>query len=169
MKKNQYAERNHTWISLDERVVVKMYCVDGFSTSHIAKHFSVTRSVIRLRLRRNNIPLRSFSEQHKTDKSFGRNYNYGVSCGNKNGQYKHGKFVGDKKNRREYLEAVKDRVKVCEHCGATQTNDNFSLVVHHKDGNNRNKSQDNLNIFCQSCHTKEHFRNGSMRGRPCKK
>jgi len=164
--KNQYGKNNHSWIEIDENKVIELYTKDFHSVKFIAKYFNVGRSVIRLRLKRNNIKIRSYSEQYKLDKDNGRGYNCGVNNGEKNGQYVHGKYVGMKKNRKQYLMIAKNNKKwVCEHCGKTSTSSGFDLVIHHIDGNNKNNNVNNLMVLCQGCHTKEHFKNESMKGR----
>lgn len=44
----------------------------------------------------------------------------------------------------------------CVHCGKEYPT--FRLVVHHKDGNNKNNVMENFMTLCLSCHRKEHWR-----------
>ena len=61
-----------------------------------------------------------------------------------------------KGNRKNYLEIAKNYYKwECMICFTKHTNDNFDLVVHHKDGNNK---PSNLQVLCQSCHINIHRR-----------
>lgn len=55
------------------------------------------------------------------------------------------------KSAREIMYLIGQREKVCELCGATK-----SIDVHHKDGDYKNNSLDNLMIVCRSCHMKLH-------------
>ena len=162
--RQQFGKNNHNWVEVDEKIVCTMYVNKGYSIKHIAKYFNTSRDVIRRRLKNNNIKLRSFSEQYKLDQSMGRQYNYGINKANKNGQYVHGRLVGQKENRKKYLNIVKAQKDwVCENCDKNNTK--MDLAVHHKDRNNKNNKIENLMILCQSCHVKEHFKDGSMKGR----
>jgi len=60
MTKKQTGKDNHSWKDLDESIILHLYTVDGYSLKHIAHHFGVSRTVIRLRLKKNNIKLRNF-------------------------------------------------------------------------------------------------------------
>jgi len=53
----------------------------------------------------------------------------------------------------------------CGHCGKPNAKD-----VHHKDGNHRNNTAENLERICRSCHTQAHRRKGSCSicGKPAK-
>lgn len=165
---NQYGSNNSMWKDVNIDEIIKLYTVDKFSTKEIAKRYNVSRCVIRKRLKNSNIELRDFSKQYYEDKSKGRYYNRGDFSGENNSQYKHGKLVGEKANRKKYLELVKDRKWECEKCFKIKTNENFDLVVHHKDSNNKNNNINNLMILCQSCHTIEHYKKGEITGHPRK-
>jgi hypothetical protein len=58
--------------------------------------------------------------------------------------------------------AFKHKVNKCEDCGEERR---YLLIVHHKDGNNKNNNLKNLEIVCNNCHTKRHlyFKNGRWR------
>lgn len=45
----------------------------------------------------------------------------------------------------------KTRKELCERCGSSE-----HLVVHHKDQDRHNNSDDNLETLCRKCHFKEH-------------
>ena len=53
---------------------------------------------------------------------------------------------------RHIVSTVENREKVCEICGKREGR----LDVHHKDGNWKNNSSENLMIVCRSCHQKLH-------------
>lgn len=45
----------------------------------------------------------------------------------------------------------------CEVCGVSEwMGKKISLEVHHKDGNNKNNKNDNLQILCLNCHSQTH-------------
>lgn len=147
--KEQNAEDNHMWrdiISKEE--LKKLYLDDGLGIATIGKLFGCSESVIKLRLTLWDIPKRGYEGQLKIDKENGifKNMN------------KHLIVPGSKKrNRKEYLQIAKDHlIWKCSICDKGNTNDNFSLIVHHRDKNNKNNVLDNLQILCQNCHSKVH-------------
>jgi len=54
---------------------------------------------------------------------------------------------------REIVYVIEKRPKICELCGSTKNVD-----VHHRDGNYKNNSSENLILVCRSCHMKLHRR-----------
>ena len=75
------------------------------------------------------------------------NWKNGLESGNKqNGQISN--YV------RNYLLEVKDYK--CERCGWGEINpvtNKVPLEIHHKDGNYKNNSEDNLEVLCPNCHS----------------
>ena len=70
--------------------------------------------------------------------------------GNKNLNY-----IGDRDNCNELHRQIKKQlITECAWCGEK----NKSLYVHHKDGNSKNDSKDNLVVICSLCHNKHHKR-----------
>ena len=54
-----------------------------------------------------------------------------------------------------YRNSCRDRLTNCEACGYDKVPG--ILVVHHKDRNRRNNSQENLSVLCPNCHQEDHF------------
>ena len=78
------------------------------------------------------------------------------------GEYGLSKYI-----RRYLLEKVNYK---CEKCGWGEKNpytENYVLEVHHKDGNYKNNSEDNLEVLCLNCHgMTKHYKNcGGHKGR----
>ena len=108
----------------------------------------------------------------KQDWKVGKNWNeiYGTEIANKmrealiKRQTIHGKTAELKRNRQEYLKIAKENYEwICNNCAKTKTNNNFDLVVHHKDGNNKNNIVTNLEVLCQNCHTQKHSKERWMK------
>lgn len=78
------------------------------------------------------------------------------------GEYGLSKYI-----RRYLLEKVNYK---CEKCGWGEKNPytgNYVLEIHHKDGNYKNNSEDNLEVLCLNCHgMTKHYKNcGGHKGR----
>jgi HNH endonuclease len=162
----QARENNPIFVNIDEKELVKLYTCDKVSIPYLTKKFNCSDGAIVNRLRWNNIKIRGWKEQQQCDKERGITYKKGISNGKDNGSYINGKMIGQKKNRAEYLNIAKQNKEwMCEVCGRLDSGQN-DLIVHHIDGNNKNNYIQNLMVLCQGCHVREHFKNGSMKGRP---
>jgi len=165
--KKQMGALNSMWKNMDETKIRDMYIEQGQSMKTIANTIGVSRTGIRKRLKKMGIKTRSFSEQYNSDKSFGRPYPHPILFGEDNPSYKDGRDAGQKANRKIYLEMVKNKEWVCDECKAIETNDNFDLVVHHLNENNKDNRLENLRVLCQSCHSKIHYKNSRLRNAQC--
>jgi 5-methylcytosine-specific restriction endonuclease McrA len=133
---------------IDTDVLIHKYVNELKSTVDIAKEHNCTYTLVVKRLKGKGIPLRNKKESQKL-------------VGAKLKAYRDPNSV--KGNRKIYLEiAKKYKDWVCELCGKTKTNDNFDLIVHHLDGNNRNNLVSNLQVLCQNCHSKVHINQSKM-------
>lgn len=148
--KNQIGEQNKQWLGevISKMKLIQLYNNEQRSISSIAKEFNVSNNVIARRLTKYKIKPRSYLEQKKIDSLLGRNIE-----AHKNEVIQ----SGSKQNRREYIKKAKEIFPwKCSICNKKKTNKNFDLVVHHKDGNNRNNVSNNLMILCQRHHAKIH-------------
>lgn len=64
------------------------------------------------------------------------------------------------RNARQTIDILK-HIDKCEICNVSAPiikvhNHKHELLVHHKDGNQKNNSPDNLQVMCRSCHSKHH-------------
>lgn len=77
----------------------------------------------------------------------------GAERAEKHPNYKHGYWVAQTQSR-EYRE----KVQFCERCGVdTHRLGRWHWVMHHKDHNHANHSEDNLELLCKRCHAREHL------------
>lgn len=154
--RHQNGINNHTWRELDEQEMLRLYCHEKRSTGYVAKKLQTGPDVISRHLKAQGIILRSQNEQLKLSIHQNIHKFQQASQGKKNRAYRHGKKVGDKKNRREYLEIAKKHYQwICSSCSALRTK-KMDLIVHHIDHNNRNNTPENLKVICQRCHMFEH-------------
>lgn len=149
----QEGEGNHQWnnkIITDEELKI-LYVDEQKSLEEISKIKCCAWITIKRRLKRLNIEIRPMDIAQKL----------GVQRQSWKDTHKRD-INSNKGNRKTYLEIAKANFEwKCMKCGALKTNDNFDLIVHHKDCNNRNNDLSNLMILCQPCHTKEHELGGT--------
>ena len=146
---NQVGNKNKQWREITTKEeLIDLYTKQKRSIVSISKLKDCSETLIRKRLRLYNIKKRNYEEQIKVDTELGRMKE----------RTKHLIVDGSKKrNRKNYLKIAKEHLEwKCDMCGKPNTNDNFDLVVHHKDKNNKNNELSNLHILCQSCHSKLH-------------
>lgn len=150
---DQKGNKNKMWkdiISKDE--LVELY-VNQKQSIHFISHLkNCSESLIRTRLYLYSIRKRGYKEQ------------FDITLKENRIRRSKRDINSVKGNRKTYLEIAKQHKEwKCEYCGKLNTNNNFDLIVHHKDKNNKNNNVWNIQILCQSCHTKEHrkqqFRN----------
>ncbi|MFW6027093.1 MAG: HNH endonuclease [Candidatus Woesearchaeota archaeon] len=128
---------------IDTNILIHKYINELKSTIEIAKEHNCTYTLVSKRLKNAGVIMRNKKESQKL---VGYKLRGRIDPNSKKG------------NRKIYLKiAKKNKEWVCEMCGATKTNNNFDLVVHHKDMNNRNNDLNNLMVLCQSCHSKVHI------------
>jgi len=129
--------------------IIEVYCkrnrlyFEDLTKSEKNKEHNCTYTLVVKRLKKAGVPLRSMNEHRKLvgDKLRGRRDPNST-----------------KGNRKNYLAIAKLHKKwICELCGVTNTNNNFDLVVHHKDRDNKNNVVSNLQVLCQSCHSRVHI------------
>ncbi len=69
-------------------------------------------------------------------------------------------YIGGSPNSPEWRarrdELFEKRGGKCEHCGRTLGVPNSNWLLHHKDNDPKNNSDDNLEILCKSCHLNAH-------------
>jgi len=153
MVKDQTGEKNHAWRYFDLDKIKELYVKEKKSFSYIAKKMNTTTGVIKKRLKLMNILLRTFNEQVKLGINQNIHKFQNASKGKKNPAYIHGKKVGQKNNRKEYLAIAKKYYEwKCHHCGIEKPNGKIDLHVHHLDHNNKNNHYRNLIVVCQTCH-----------------
>lgn len=155
--KEQSGNKNHMWRDvITQQELNELYINQQLSIVKIAKLKNCADNVIGRRLRMWDIPRRDFKEQVMIEIKSGRLQREGLK-GELNPAYIHGNMTGDKANRSIYVNKARKFLKwECEHCKATKTNDNFDLIVNHRDLNNRNNELTNLQILCQACHASWH-------------
>ena len=150
---NQKGSNNKAWIGdfISKDELIELYLNQKFSMNYIANLKKVSHTAIKKRLKIFNISLRTYHEQKKADSLMGRTIE----------SHKHQVIEGSKKrNRKIYLAIAKANFKwECMKCGKLKTNDNFDLIVHHKDRNRFNNDVSNLMVLCQPCHA---FIHGKM-------
>ena len=64
---------------------------------------------------------------------------------------------GGKWGYKDYRKIQLRQKERCDICAFTK-----KLIIHHKDGNNRNSNWDNLMTLCRKCHTDFHYNNLSL-------
>ena len=142
--RDQTKEKNNQWRKdVSTKDLIQKYVNELKTCDQIAEECKCTSTLVRKRLINSNIKLRTIKEtrqQVALKLTKRRNIN------------------SNKGNRKTYLEiAKKELIWKCIHCGALKTNPSFDLIVHHKDGNNRNNELSNLAVLCQRCHAREHM------------
>ena len=146
MTKRQDFDNNPMWKKnlISEKDLRNLYTLRQLSIHKISTKYGTDYTTIKRRLKYYNMPLRSKEENSvlKSEQHPNRLLRDSNSI---------------KGNRKNYLEiAKKNKTWKCETCGALKSSDNFDLIVHHKDNNNRNNNIKNLMVLCQSCHIKIH-------------
>lgn len=150
---DQCGEKNASWLQLPEHEIVSLYTVDKWTLSEIARKFDTDNETIKRRLVRHQVALRSFNESTSLGIRRHIESRRRAFQGKNNPAYIHGKKVGQKANRRVYLEIAKNNFEwKCSKCTKIPQDHEMDLIVHHIDHNNTNNSIDNLMILCQSCH-----------------
>jgi len=147
--RHQYNQNNinHSlWrTDISKEGLLELYANKKWSIDKICKYYSADYKVIERRFELWNISKRTPSEQGRLSKQIDP--------------------TSKKGNRKIYLALAKSNRKWrCEMCGTTETNENFDLVVHHKDENNRNNDLNNIKILCGSCHGKLHQELNNTKG-----
>jgi hypothetical protein len=141
-------ERNSQWKNIDKDLFIDLYCNKKYSIAKTAEVLGVDRRLVRRRLKRWDIPSRTYEEQMKVE----------IEAGTFLEVHKHQQIEGSfKRSRKNYLRIAKENYEwKCMTCGAIQTNEHFDLVVHHRDGDNRNNDSRSLMVLCQGCHCRLH-------------
>lgn len=123
-------------------------CGDTFeSTGPAGKYCRSCKEIAKEKQRQKN---REAAEVRRRAK--GCKIGRGAPKGDKHPNYKHGYYVAQTQSR-EYRE----KVRYCERCGVdTFTLSRWHWVMHHKDHNHSNHSDDNLELLCKRCHAIEH-------------
>jgi IS30 family transposase len=149
--------QNPHWTEIDEQELRQHYITEKLSIAKTAEVLGVDRKTVRSRLKRFGIPKRSYQEQYSIESNEGRLVE----------AHKHQRIEGSgKRNRKQYLALAKTLFDwKCQECGATETNEHFDLVVHHKDGNNHNNATENIIVLCQKCHARLHLGKTPMKQR----
>lgn len=143
---NQQVDKNKMWLEnvISETELIELYIYQKFSMHYIANLKKVDYNVIKKRLIFFNLPIKTFHEQKKVDSELGRTLESAKNM-----------IVegSPKRNRKNYLAIARANFKwECMKCGRLKTNDNFDLVVHHKDRDRFNNNVSNLMVLCQPCH-----------------
>ena len=144
--KRQIGIKNPAWKKTDINKLIHDY-KNGFSLTRLQKKYKISRDAIKYRFEKAGIKLKSFDtaveEGIKNSKLWAITHKRDPNS--------------NKGNRKNYLEIAKKSKKwKCEVCGKSRTNKHMDLIVHHKDGNNRNNKVNNLMILCQNHHYELH-------------
>ena len=93
------------------------------------------------------------AEVRKRKSKLGAEVFCGLDC---LGQYrrvdKSGKQAGSKKVARRIF---REKIGECQECGESR---DFTLCVHHKDGDNKNDVEENWEVLCANCHRSRHLK-----------
>lgn len=117
------------------------------STGRAGKYCKSCKEIAKERERQANRE-RMYNKRRAEGRKIGR----GAERGEKHPNYKHGYYVAQTQSR-EYRE----KVRYCEKCGIDTLNlSRWHWVMHHKDHNHSNHSDDNLELLCKRCHAIEH-------------
>lgn len=86
-------------------------------------------------------------------------------CGKNNPSWKGG--MSKEPYGIEWNRLLKEKVKcrdnyICQECGLSEVNSNYSFHVHHVDGNKLNNDIDNLTTLCPSCHGKQQWKDAEL-------
>jgi hypothetical protein len=128
------------WTLLEDQLKLVLNCkARGLMVKEAAVELGICKST-----------LSRFSSTH------GINWPKGARVGNKNAEV-HGEGHNTIKRLTKRIMLAADRdITTCERCGWHHPL-NESLARHHKDRNRNNNDLDNLEVLCQSCHSKEHL------------
>lgn len=82
----------------------------------------------------------------------GRRIGRGQLPGEAHANYKHGYYVAQAQSK-----AYREKVRFCERCGVdTYELSRWHWVMHHKDNDHSNHTENNLELLCKRCHQIEH-------------
>jgi hypothetical protein len=106
--------------------IVRLYQIEEKPQQAVADHYGVTLGAIQ-----------------KVMKRLGIQSRVRANLGTRNGRYRHGMAST------MYRAMVQKRE--CIRCSTVE-----ALCIHHKDGNHRNNTPDNLEVLCMACHSRMH-------------
>lgn len=139
-------------VNVDNQLIIKLYN-QGKSTLQIGQIIGKDPKLIKRRLIKFGVKLRSLSEQLRISIKNSDKKHWNFPKNRANPSYRHGKMCGLKRNDNYYKKLTKNEfICKCNQCGSGN-----KLVVHHIDLNHRNNNKKNLQILCLSCHCKLHW------------
>ncbi len=136
----KFRNKNVTLSNLEryEEKIKELYYQEGFGVSRIAHVFGLEKKGATEKIAMEILGYEDWQTYHKEHRRI------------------HAKVRSRKRQNSGFTEALKEKVKegdnhTCQSCGSHE-----NLEVHHRDGDYRNNSMDNLITLCKRCHSPIH-------------